>query len=142
MPGIDLLINQQRTITREDQTLQIFGVDDFLTGIPSPPPRNTLREGLDTRIIISHNPDYISAILASEPDYHFDLALCGHTHGGQIRLPGVGAVMSQIRDDRFVSGLVTIERKKVYTSRGLGVVGLPIRYNCPPEVTVFRLVAA
>ena len=88
---------------------------------------------------MSHNPDYISRLLEIQPEYHFDLALCGHTHGGQIRLPGMGAVMSQIQDPRFVAGLVNINGKQVYTSRGLGVVGLPFRYDCPPEVTVFTL---
>lgn len=139
LPGVELLVNRERVISRKDHSLRIFGVDDFLTGIPSAPPSNDLRIGHDARIIVSHNPDYISFLTSSQPDYPFHLALCGHTHGGQIRLPYIGAVMSQIRDARFVAGMVHVGEKLVYTSRGLGVVGLPIRIDCPPEVTVFTL---
>ncbi len=139
LPGIELLINKERVISRRDHTLRIFGVDDFLTGRPTAPPQDELRRGRDVRLLVSHNPDYISALTSRHPDYHFDLALCGHTHGGQIRLPYVGAVMSQIRDSRFIAGSVHLGEKLVYTSRGLGVVGLPIRIDCPPEVTVFTL---
>jgi hypothetical protein len=139
---VDLLINKERIISRKDQTLRIFGVDDFLTGLPTGPPHDELRRGRDIRLIVSHNPDYISALLSFRPDYHFDLALCGHTHGGQICLPYVGAVMRQIRDPRFIAGMVRLGEKIVYTSRGLGVVGLPIRIDCPPEVTVFTLARA
>ncbi len=142
LPGVKLLINEEHLISRGEHSLRIFGVDDFLTGIPTAPPQNESRAGYDTRIIVSHNPDYISLLTSRLPDYHFDLALCGHTHGGQIRLPYIGAVMSQIRDSRFVAGMVNVGRKLVYTSRGLGVVGLPVRIDCPPEVTVFTAVRA
>lgn len=139
LPGVKLLVNEERVISRKDHNLRIFGVDDFLTGIPSVPPSGEIRPGRDARIIVSHNPDYISLLTAREPDYHFDLALCGHTHGGQIRLPYMGAIMSQIIDSRFVAGMVHLGERMVYTSRGLGVVGLPIRIDCPPEVTVLTL---
>jgi predicted MPP superfamily phosphohydrolase len=135
LPGIELLINRERVIARRDH----FGVDDFLTGIPAAPPNDPLRSGQDVRVIISHNPDYMSAVTKYLPNYHFDLALCGHTHGGQIRVPPVGAFVCQISDPRFISGLVHLGERSVYTSRGLGFVGLPIRINCPPEVTVFTL---
>lgn len=139
LPGIELLINKERVITRRDHSLRIFGVDDFLTGIPAAPPQDQLRPGQDARVIISHNPDYISAVTRYLPDYHFDLALCGHTHGGQIRVPPVGAFVCQIRDPRFIAGLVHLGERSVYTSRGLGFVGLPVRINCTSEVTVFTL---
>jgi predicted MPP superfamily phosphohydrolase len=138
-PEITLLRNQERVVQRENQRLRIFGVDDFLTGLPSLPPAWEHRPGQEARIILSHNPDYISALQSHYPDQHFDLALCGHTHGGQIRLPGIGAVLSQVQDRRFISGMVQIPAGAVYTSRGLGVVGLPIRIHCPPEVTVITL---
>ena len=135
--GAQLLINRYSAITRGEQRLTIFGVDDFLTGIPDLPPTARKRAS-EANVVLSHNPDYISALTRS-PEYSFDLALCGHTHGGQIRLPGLGAIASQVSDPRFISGMTEIDAGLVYTSRGMGVVGLPFRINCPPEVTLVQL---
>jgi predicted MPP superfamily phosphohydrolase len=92
-------------------------------------------------LIVSHNPDYISALL-NRPEPAFSFAVCGHTHGGQIVLPVMGPIAAQIVDRRFVSGMQHVNNRWVYTSRGLGVVGLPFRINCPAEVTVFTLTNA
>lgn len=137
--GIKLLINQTHTVNRKGKELCFFGVDDYLTGIPTwMPPRVPDAHGC-TRVLLSHNPDYVSALLrAGRAD--FDVALCGHTHGGQVRLPGFGPLALQIEDPRLGGGLVrTGSDQYVYTSRGLGLVGLPFRFNCPPEVTVVTL---
>ena len=88
--------------------------------------------------ILKDNPDYIPAIL-DNPGAKFSLALCGHTHGGQIVLPALGPIAAQVVDRRFVSGMTQIGERQIYTSRGLGVVGLPFRLNCPPEVTILNL---
>jgi predicted MPP superfamily phosphohydrolase len=135
---IKLLINQTHAITRGNHSLEVFGVDDYLTGIPSLPPARELANGQAKRVILSHNPDYIPAILNNQ-QADFSLALCGHTHGGQIVLPALGAVAAQVVDRRFVSGMQRVDERQIYTSRGLGVVGLPFRINCPPEVTVITL---
>jgi predicted MPP superfamily phosphohydrolase len=78
-------------------------------------------------------------MLLEEERSSFDLALCGHTHGGQVRVPGLTGVVIPVQDPRFMSGLADIGAGYVYTSRGLGVVGLPMRINCPPEITVIEL---
>jgi predicted MPP superfamily phosphohydrolase len=138
-PKVELLINTERSITRGEQSLKIYGVDDYLTGVPRNPPDDIeLRDGRTKRIIVSHNPDYISAI-ADNHDVNFSLALCGHTHGGQIVLPLLGALAPQVVDRRFIAGLCKLGERQVYTSRGLGVVGLPFRVNCPAEITVITL---
>ena len=136
-PSIKLLVNEEHTITRHDDHLHFFGVDDFLTGIPARPPERQ-RDNHNARVLVSHNPDYVAALLEKEPR-SFDLALCGHTHGGQVALPVVGGVLIQIRDNRFMSGLTNVGDSHVYTSRGLGVVGLPFRVNCPAEITICEL---
>jgi hypothetical protein len=139
-PAIKLLINEEHSISRKGEHLHIFGVDDYVTGIPLPPPPRK-RAKNESRLIISHNPDYIPALLQHNSD-PFDFAMCGHTHGGQIRLPLVGGLLIQIRDERFMAGLATVDKGSVYTSRGLGVVGLPFRFNCPAEITIFELQGA
>ncbi|MEY4667673.1 MAG: hypothetical protein RL518_372 [Pseudomonadota bacterium] len=134
-PSLKFLINETHRITRGASSLEIFGVDDFLTGFPIKPPPRTSNT---PRIMISHNPDYV-AMLSDDERESFDLALCGHTHGGQVRIPGLMGVVIPVQDPRFMSGLTDIGTGYVYTSRGLGVVGLPIRVNCPPEITVIEL---
>jgi hypothetical protein len=134
-PSLRILINESHHIARGDASIELLGVDDFLTGFPiKPPPRSTV----STRILLSHNPDYVAMLLEEEKNA-FDLALCGHTHGGQVRVPGLMGVVIPVQDPRFMSGLTDIDTGYVYTSRGLGVVGLPIRVNCPPEITVIEL---
>jgi predicted MPP superfamily phosphohydrolase len=136
-PHLKLLVNETFHITRKEQLIVVFGCDDFLTGVPKLPPPSFYTSPA-ARILVSHNPDYISYVVGNNLA-SFDLALCGHTHGGQIRLPGIGPLLRQVEDSRFVSGLVPTPQGLVYTSRGLGVVGLPFRMMCPPEVTIFTL---
>jgi predicted MPP superfamily phosphohydrolase len=137
-PKIKLLLNQESVIRRAEQSLSVFGVDDYLTGIPYAPPPGAFKDGVSKRIILSHNPDYISALLERNKD-EFSLALCGHTHGGQVVLPVLGPIAAQVVDRRFIAGLHQINDRQIYTSRGLGVVGLPFRFDCPAEVTVLKL---
>lgn len=132
--GIPLLKNDSITVERGDVSLEVVGVDDYWTGIP----RITSRKG-DVRILLSHNPDY-PAELGSRGDFDFDLALSGHTHGGQIRIPGIDrAPLCNIYHRRYTEGLVPCGDGFVYTSRGIGVVEVPYRYFCPPEVTLITL---
>jgi predicted MPP superfamily phosphohydrolase len=137
-PWIRILINEELSVSRGESSIRIFGVDDYLTGIPSTPPPLPSDQPDAIRIIVSHNPDYIATLL-NAPEHKFSFAMCGHTHGGQIVLPVLGPIAAQVVDERFIVGQQNLERSTVYTSRGLGVVGLPFRYNCPAEVTVFTL---
>ena len=87
-------------------------------------------------ILLAHSPDYA---LFAEPA-GVDLVLSGHTHGGQVRLPIIGAPMVQIfLGEEFVQGLNSLGRTQVYTTRGIGTVWMPIRFLCPPEITVINL---
>jgi predicted MPP superfamily phosphohydrolase len=141
-PSIRVLLNEEISIRRREQELSIFGSDDYLTGLPSAPPRRELKDGIAKRVILSHNPDYLPAILGNGAN-EFSLALCGHTHGGQVVLPVVGPIAAQVVDRRFIQGRVSLpDGRIVYTSRGLGVVGLPFRVDCPAEVTICHLVQA
>ena len=137
-PSIKILLNEEISVTRGEESLDILGVDDFLTGFPiKPPPRRGAPE-THARILVSHNPDYVATLL-EEDKHSFDVALCGHTHGGQVRIPGLTNTIIPVQDPRFLSGLTSLEGAYVYTSRGLGVVGLPFRFNCPPEITILTL---
>lgn len=148
--GIANLVNRKVSIKRADSQLEVVGVDDFWNGVPYLPTDLDLSTSRASRVLISHNPDYVSGLLAEFSGINnsplppvFDLALCGHTHGGQIKIPGLGALHYNIRDSRLGEGLFTDKSgHQVYTSRGIGVVELPYRINCPAEATLIELVAA
>jgi len=68
-----------------------------------------------------------------------DLQLSGHSHGGQVRFPLLGAVYLPPMARKYPYGLNQIGRLKVYTNRGLGTIFLPVRFGCPPEITLLTL---
>jgi predicted MPP superfamily phosphohydrolase len=65
--------------------------------------------------------------------------LAGHSHGGQVRFPLVGALHTPPGGKKYVEGLFRMGRMQLYVNRGIGTVGLPFRLNCPPEITLFTL---
>jgi predicted MPP superfamily phosphohydrolase len=135
-----ILINEVAEISRGDSRLNILGVDDYWTGIPKVPASWRAPEAKSFNLLVAHNPDYISEIVERSTPA-FNLALCGHTHGGQIKLPLFGSVIHNIYDARFIEGLVSLRPNKqyVFTTRGIGTVELPFRYNCPPEIAIITL---
>lgn len=135
---IFLLRNQIKTIRRGNGSISIAGVEDYLTSTPELPkdiPQN------HPSLLLAHNPDYASELLGQNR-FPFSGALCGHTHGGQIRVPGFGPIALNISDPRFTEGLVPVNNTFVFTTRGIGVVGIPFRINCPPEAHIFTIVQA
>lgn len=132
--GVDVLINRGVRL-RDD--LHLAGLDDLRNGRPDL--SAALRgHGPDAAtVLLSHNPDVL-------PDVPTDvgLTLSGHTHGGQVVLPGVGALYTSSRyGDRFLAGWVAGPARG-YVSRGLGVTSLPVRINAPAELTVMDLLPA
>jgi predicted MPP superfamily phosphohydrolase len=135
--GVKILVNSEAVITRGEGLLSIYGSDDYWTGIPEAPSWKN-HNSQTVRCLLTHNPDFLSQFFdSSSCPFHF--ALAGHTHGGQIRLPILGALTYNIKDLRFKSGLATINQKHVFTTRGIGFVELPWRLNCPPEVALITL---
>ena len=65
--------------------------------------------------------------------------MSGHSHGGQIRCPGVGALYLPVGARKYPMGHYQLGELQLYSNRGIGVVGIPIRFLCPPEITVFTL---
>ncbi len=116
--------------------LYLAGLDDLWHGGVHLPA--ALRgSGTGATLLMSHNPDVLPGVPAS-----VGLTVCGHTHGGQVRLPLVGAIMTSSRyGERFARGFVSGPAPG-FVSRGLGVTGLPLRLNCPPEVVALDLLPA
>jgi predicted MPP superfamily phosphohydrolase len=68
--------------------------------------------------------------------------LAGHSHGGQVRLPIVGALHRVDGGKKYIQGLFRLGKMQLYVNRGIGTVGLPFRLNCPPEITLFTLTSS
>ena len=129
--GIDVLVNRGVPV-RDD--LHVAGLDDFRVGRPDLEATLAGRPATGATLLLSHNPD----VLPSVP-LDVGLTLSGHTHGGQVVLPGVGALYTSSQyGDRFLAGWVEGPARG-YVSRGLGVSSLPVRVNCPAELTVLDL---
>ena len=85
--------------------------------------------------VLSHNPDTKDGL----KDYNWDLMLSGHTHGGQVSLPFIGAPVAPVKDKRFVKGLHFWDERWVYVTKGVGNL-YGVRINCRPEVSLLTLV--
>ncbi len=133
--GITLLVNRG-TVVRDD--LYLAGVDDYSSGTPNLAATLGGAPGGAATLLMCHQPDYFPRMTLRA-----DLTLAGHTHGGQVQLPFVGApVTSSEYGQRYLEGWVPPPHEhfgQAYVSRGLGVSFLPVRLNCPPELAVFDL---
>jgi predicted MPP superfamily phosphohydrolase len=136
-PGITNLSNRAVTLSVGGARLCVAGVDDHSRGEPDlgvlPPPGER-----DFTLLLAHDPDQAEQVRRLGDAV--DLVLSGHTHGGQVRLPFVGALRNPAeRDDLYEEGLRRRPWTQVYISRGVGTVRLPIRFLCRPEVAVLTL---
>jgi predicted MPP superfamily phosphohydrolase len=92
-----------------------------------------LRGASPTVVLLAHTP----MRLAEATAFAVPLMLSGHTHGGQIVLPGIGAIAA--REFPVIAGMARRESTTVFVSRGIGTVYVPLRLNCPPEVAILTL---
>jgi uncharacterized protein len=134
--GIEVLINATRRLPLEGGGLWLVGLDDALLGKPDLV--GALHDVPDdeARVLLVHEPDF--ADLAA--GYGIPLQLSGHSHGGQIR-HGDGVLALPKMGRRYVRGLQQVEGSDmlVYTNRGIGTAGPPLRVNSPPEITMLTL---
>lgn len=135
--GIEDLTNRAMVVKHGGARLCIAGVDDFTYGVPSlaqlPPTRER-----DLTILLAHDPDQGEQSRRDEDQV--DLILSGHTHGGQVRLPFLGALTNPADNEAlYDQGLRRRPWTQVYTSRGIGTVHLPVRFLCRPEAAVLEL---
>jgi predicted MPP superfamily phosphohydrolase len=134
--GIAVLENQAICVETDRGPLWIVGIADALLGKPDLNRAFGAVPAEAAAICLWHEPD-----LAGEAaPYGAFLQLSGHTHGGQVRLPGIGPIATPTLGKRFVQGRYAIGDMELYVSPGLGVYRPPVRLNCPPELTVIRLI--
>lgn len=136
--SLPILINQGLAIGVGDAVLFLAGMDDGWAGHPD------LHLALDQApngapvILLLHEPDLADDTLR---DPRITLQLSGHTHGGQVIIPGRPPFFHPYLGKKYYSGLNKVQNGWVYTNRGLGCTSVPLRINCPPEITQFTLVS-
>lgn len=136
--GIANISNGVKTIRRGEAQLHLCGVDDVWEEQDR---LDLVMESLPNdgaAILLAHEPDFADESAATG---RFDLQLSGHTHGGQIRLPFIGAPILPTLGIKYPIGLYEVNGMYQYTNRGLGMIEPAVRLNCRPEITLFILQA-
>lgn len=134
---IRLLCNAHCVIRRAADHLVIAGIDDVVQGIPDLP--RTLHGVPEDSpvILLAHEPDFARIAAA---DRRIVLQLSGHTHGGQIRLPGLKPLVLPTFGHAYPDGPYWVQGMVLYTSRGIGTGRMVMRFLCRPEMVVITLV--
>jgi predicted MPP superfamily phosphohydrolase len=142
--GLPVLINRGRAVQARGSTLWVAGLDDAWFGTPDLKQALAGAPGDAFRLLAVHEPDYADEAIRRPGGETLGLQVSGHSHGGQIRLPGIGPLILPRMATHYPMGLRRVEASnlQVYTSRGIGVTGPPVRFCCPPEVTILKLRAA
>jgi len=135
--GIQMLLNENHAIERGNQRIYLAGIDDahFYRVDNIEKAATGILLG-NFSILLSHTPEVYQQ--ASYAD--FSLLLSGHTHGGQICLPGrIPITLDSVLPRHMGSGAWEYRDMVGYTSVGAGSSIVPVRFNCPPEITLHRL---
>ena len=136
--GIRVLANQSVPIERDGARFWLAGVNDVLDGTADL--AATLRgvPGDQAVILLAHEPDFADEAW----QYPIDLQLSGHSHGGQVRIPFLPPLYLPELAKKYVLGTYQVGPLPLYTNAGLGTVDVPLRFNCPPEITFLTLRSA
>ena len=133
---ISVLDNQNTSLRRGSDTIQLSGVDDWTWNAADWTKAFAGLSNAVPTVLLSHQPN----VLEFEQTRNVSLILSGHTHGGQIKLPWLGTPAKfATKDLRFAQGLFRHNDVQLYVSAGTGVIGLPIRFGVRPEIAVLRL---
>ncbi|HEV2829777.1 MAG TPA: metallophosphoesterase [Pyrinomonadaceae bacterium] len=132
--GITVLINQGMRFEKNGAAFWLAGVDDTMVGLEDLPLALAGASEQEFKLLLAHNP----IILRKAARAGVDLVLSGHTHGGQVSLRSDRSASGRPRR-RLLKGLARQGETQIYVTRGLGTVVLPVRFGCPPEVSLLEL---
>jgi len=131
--NIKVLINEGFRFAARDASFWLCGVDDYMAGMTDL--RAALRGSFpdEMKLLLAHNPKTLYRAARAD----IDLMLSGHTHGGQVKIRADEKRILPRR--KFASGLYRRRNTQVYVTRGIGTVVLPVRFGCPPEISLLEL---
>jgi predicted MPP superfamily phosphohydrolase len=144
--GIRMLRNETASLRIHDTTLNVLGIDDLRVGDPDLPRALALaaKDPGEVRLLLSHRPE----IFPVAAQNGIEVVLAGHYHGGQVKLGSGSANLSLARFlTPYAEGLFHLPRRSspgkkdsvLFVGRGIGITGLPIRINCPPQIAHLTL---
>ena len=134
--GVSVLVNSGFRFTARDASFWLCGVDDYMVK------RTDIRKALhgsfpdEMKMLLAHNP----VIVRQAARRTVDVMFSGHTHGGQVKIREKEKKILAHR--RLTSGLHRRKETQIYITRGIGTVVLPVRYQCPPEISLIELRSA
>lgn len=133
---IPILNNRGISLNVGGELIYLAGIDDIWSGRPDMPAALEQAPPNTPIILLAHEPDFADT---ASLDGRIALQLSGHSHGGQVRLPGIGAPILPPLGRKYDQGLYKINDMWLYTTRGVGLGRIPIRINCPPEIAEITL---
>jgi predicted MPP superfamily phosphohydrolase len=136
--NIPVLENKSQAIERDGARFWLAGVNDVISGTADL--SETLRgvPAGEAVILLAHEPDFADE--ASK--FPIDLQLSGHSHGGQVRLPLLPPLYLPELAKKYILGTYQVGPLPLYTNAGIGTVDVPVRLNCPPEITLITVQSA
>lgn len=135
--GLPCLVNTAVPLERDGKRLWVVGLGSVSKQDSKPDqaiPGSAIRDK-EAMIVLAHEPD----ILPEIAKYNADLMLSGHTHGGQVRIPFMRPMFLPEYGRIYIEGWFQHGPTHLYVNRGIGTIAAPVRFNCPPEITVFTL---
>lgn len=131
---INVLANSNVKLNISNKIIYLAGVEDKMTRIPNL--SQALKNTKQPVILLTHSPDVFPKI-----PQNVNITLAGHLHGGQVRLPFIGAlIVPSDYGDKYSQGLIEENNKKMIVTKGIGNSILPIRFNCVPEIVVINFI--
>ncbi len=133
--GVTPLVNDAVMLKKDGKAIALCGADDFYNGFPDLEAIQRKTRGADYTVFLPHTPDF----LPDMDSYFFDLALCGHTHGGQITFFGRALYSSSNYGNRYLSGWKKEKGADILISNGVGTSVLPVRLGAAPQYHLITL---
>ncbi|MGH9509177.1 MAG: metallophosphoesterase [Terriglobales bacterium] len=133
--GFPVLVNQAVALEKDNARLWLVGVDDVMENKADL--ENALKRvpASEATLLLAHEPDFAD----HAAKFPIDLQISGHSHGGQVRIPWLGAPVLPLLGKKYPMGRYRVGNMQLYTNRGFGVINPPVRFNCPPEITLITL---
>lgn len=136
--GVNILVNQYVPIERAGERFWLAGMNDPAKGMADLQ-LAVPKWAKEPVLMMGHEPDNAIKVVQQTPDRRVDVVFSGHSHGGQVRPPNGKPITLPPGAETYYEGLYGLGRTQLYVNRGIGTVGLPLRLNCPPEITIHTL---
>lgn len=137
--GVVPILNDAYLLKRNGKQIAFASTDDYFNGVPDLKKVARLCRNADFTVFFPHNPDILPETQKKTSRLFYQLAICGHTHGGQVSVGGHAIKSSSIYGDRFLSGWKHEQGADILISNGVGTSGLPVRLGARPQIHLLTM---